>query len=195
MNHSDIPMYQLTVNTLFNPRTLARYLFSVYLLLLSTEALASIENYLLSADDTISITVYDEPDLSLKETRVSTNGTISIPLLGQVKVSGMTIAELELKLSELYKDGYLKKPAIAVTIDEYRLFYINGEVKNPGGYSYREGLTVHRAVTLAGGFSERASKGSITLVHEDETERDGKKVKLSDPVLPGDIITVKESFF
>ena len=163
--------------------------------ILSQAAHADLENYHLAADDTISITVYDEPDLSLKKTRVATNGTIAVPLLGQIKVSGLTIAEVESELSALFADGYLKKPAITVSIDEYRFFYINGEVKKPGGYSYRDGLTVHKAVTLAGGFTERAAKKSITLTHEKSPEKSSTGVKLTDHIRPGDIITIKESFF
>lgn len=165
------------------------------LCLFSLPSLALLENYRLAADDTISIIVYDEPDLSLKKVRISTSGTVSIPLIGQVKVSGLTAAQVEEKLTDLFKDGYLKKPAITVSIDEYRYFYINGEVNNPGGYSYREGLTVHKAVTLAGGFSKRAAKDSITLQHEDAGKKGEKKAKLSDPIRPGDIITIKQSFF
>jgi len=163
--------------------------------LLSFSATAAIENYRLAADDTISMAVYNEPDLSLSNTRIATNGTIAIPLIGQIKVAGLTITEIENKVTALFADGYLKKPALTVSIEEYRPFYINGEVKKPGGYSYRDGLTVHKAVTLAGGFSERAAKNGISLLHENSAEGEAKKVKLSDPIRPGDIITVNESFF
>lgn len=175
---------------------IARLMLSLLVIgILSQAAHADLEHYRLAAGDTVSITVYNEPDLSLKKTRVATNGTIAVPLLGQIKVSDLTIAEVESELSTLFADGYLKTPAIAVTIDEYRLFYINGEVKKPGGYSYRDGLTVHKAVTLAGGFTERAAKGSITLIHEKEPKKSSKRVKLTEHIRPGDIITIKESFF
>lgn len=170
-------------------------LLTLFTLLLSQPSAALLENYQLAADDKISIIVYDEPDLSLKNVRVSTNGTVSVPLIGQVKVSGLTVQQVEQKLSSLFQQGYLKKPAITVSVDEYRYFYINGEVNNPGGYSYREGLTVHKAVTLAGGFSKRAAKDSITLQHEDAKRKKVKNATLSDPIRPGDIITIKQSFF
>lgn len=153
-----------------------------------------LDSYRFSADDTISITVFGEPDLSLKKIRIATNGTVSVPLIGQVQVRGLTGAELEEKLTQLFADGYLKKPAITVSIVEYRQFYINGEVKKPGGYSFRDGLTVERAVALAGGFSERASKSKITIAHEKNTDKT-TRVKLTTPIQPGDVITVEESFF
>jgi len=154
----------------------------------------NLDSYRFSADDQISITVFGEPDLSLKKIRIATDGTIAIPLIGQVQVQGLTSVEIEEKLIKLFSDGYLKKPAITVSIVEYRQFYINGEVKKPGGYSYRDGLTVEKAVALAGGFSERASKGKITIVHEKNADKI-THIELTTPIKPGDIITVEESFF
>jgi polysaccharide export outer membrane protein len=153
-----------------------------------------LDSYRLAADDLVSITVFGEPDLSLAKVRIATNGRISMPLIGQIEVSGLTASELEKKVAALLADGYLKNPGVTVSIAEYRLFYITGEVKKPGGYSYRDGLTVHKAVSLAGGFSERANKNKISVTHE-ESDKEVKGVKLTDPVRPGDVINVKESFF
>jgi len=153
-----------------------------------------LNDYRFAPDDQISITVFGEPDLSQPKVRIPSNGSISIPLIGQVHIQNLTTAEVENKLTQLLADGYLKKPAITVSIVEYRLFYINGEVKNPGGYSYRDGLTIERAVALAGGFSERASKNNITITRDKDSAKTNK-VQLNTPIKPGDVITVKESFF
>lgn len=153
-----------------------------------------IDDYRISADDQISITVFNETDLSINKVRVSGNGSISMPLLGQVAIEGHTIAEVENKISALLLEGYLKKPNVTVTITEYRPFYINGEVKNPGSYPYKKNLTIEKAVSLAGGFSERASRTTISLVSEDD-KRFVKAVALNDKIKPGDVITVSESFF
>jgi len=153
-----------------------------------------IDDYRISADDQISITVFNETDLSINKVRVSGNGSISMPLLGQVAIEGHTIAEVENKISTLLLEGYLKKPNVTVTITEYRPFYINGEVKKPGSYPYKKNLTVEKAVSLAGGFSERASRTTISLVSEDD-KRFVKAVALNDKIKPGDVITVSESFF
>jgi polysaccharide export outer membrane protein len=172
-----------------------RALFLVYLTLYSFCLFAGeLTNYRLAADDRVSITVFGEPDLSLEKVRIATNGTISIPLIGQIKVTGLTASQVEKKVAALLADGYLKKPGVTVSIAEYRLFYITGEVKNPGGYGYRDGLTVHKAVSLAGGFSERANKNKISITHEDSND-EVEGVKLNDQVRPGDVINVKESFF
>lgn len=153
-----------------------------------------LDSYRLAADDIISITVFDEPDLSLSKVRIATNGTISMPLIGQLNVTGLTAVEVEAAASALLADGYLKKPEVTVSIIEYRLFYITGEVKKPGGYSYRDGLTVHKAVSLAGGFSERADQEKISITH-DGSIKVVNRVKLTDRIRPGDVITIKESFF
>ncbi len=154
----------------------------------------SLEGYRLAADDQITIIVFGEPDLSMERVRIAPNGTISMPLIGQVKVAGLTAAEAEQKITELLRNGYLKKPAVTVSVAEYRLFYVTGEVKKPGGYSYRDGLTVHKAVSLAGGFTERAARNKISITHEG-SKTPVKGVKLTDPVRPGDVINVQESFF
>lgn len=150
--------------------------------------------YRLGADDEISISVFNEPDLSLAKTRVAANGTISMPLIGQVVVKGLTIDEVELKITKLYLGDYLKKPDISVSVVEYRQFYVNGEVDKPGGYSFREGMTIQRAISLAGGFTERAARNKIMLMREND-QKNVSRVDLNSPVKPGDVITVQESFF
>lgn len=153
-----------------------------------------LQHYKLGADDVISVSVFDEPDLSLKEARVSSTGTISMPLIGQISVKGLSVTEAEQVIHDLYLGDYLKNPDIAITIVEYRQFYVNGEVNKPGGYSYRDGMTVQRAITLAGGFTERASRSKILLIRE-ESNQQAISAELTTPVRPGDVITVEESFF
>lgn len=184
-------------NNLFSRVFLFKYFVLVVCIHCMTFGIASaqdLQHYKLGADDVISVSVFDEPDLSLREARVSSTGTIAMPLIGQVNVKGLSIAQAEEAIHDLYLGDYLKKPDVTVTIVEYRQFYVNGEVSKPGGYSYREGMTVQRAITLAGGFTERASRSKIILVRENSN---GLPVtaSLTTPVQPGDVITVEESFF
>jgi polysaccharide export outer membrane protein len=170
-------------------------LVTLVLLMMSMVASAqNLEQYRLSADDEISISVFNEPDLSLEKTRVAANGSISLPLIGQVQVKGLTVNEVESEITRMYLGDYLKKPDISVSIVEYRQFYVNGEVDKPGGYSYREGMTIQRAISLAGGFTERASRSKIRLMRENDPNN-VSSVNLTTPVQPGDVITVEESFF
>lgn len=162
-----------------------------------TRAKASKEsdNYRIDTGDRISITVYQEPDLSVQGARVKANGTIAFPLLGDLEVAGLTSQELHHLVTARLLDGYLKKPSVAVSIDSYRLYYIKGEVSRPGGYSFVDGLTVAKAVALAGGFTVRASESSITLVRESDPDNPLESVSPNTAIRPGDIITVGESFF
>lgn len=169
------------------------YLSTMMFLSFSTSANET-DNYKVSTDDEISITVFNESDLNVKETKIGTNGSVSMPLIGQINVKGLSVTEIENQVTVLLLDGYLKKPNVSVTITEYRPFYINGEVENPGSYPYRKGLTIEKAITLAGGFTERASRKSISLVSELNKSKINK-VSLTNTVKPGDVITISESFF
>ncbi|MDX2315008.1 MAG: polysaccharide biosynthesis/export family protein [Gammaproteobacteria bacterium] len=151
--------------------------------------------YRVDTGDRISVTVYQEPDLSVNGVRVKANGTIALPLLGDLKVAGLTSQGLHNLITARLLDGYLKTPSVAVSIDSYRLYFIKGEVTRPGGYSFVDGLTVAKAVALAGGFTVRASERSISLVRESDPETPIESVGPNSAILPGDIITVGESFF
>jgi len=171
-------------------------LFFAFLLFSPPVSIAGADSneYLIGSGDLLSITVFGEEELSLEKVRVASNGTISFPLLGEVSANGLTSKKLEQRLTGFLLDGYLKKPEVVVSILEYRLFYVYGEVKKPGGFNFVHGLTVQKAIALAGGFTPRASERKITLAHEgagDATD----KVKLEDPVLPGDVMFVGESIF
>jgi polysaccharide export outer membrane protein len=84
---------------------------------------------------------------------------------------------------------------VTVSIDEYRNFYVNGMVEKPGGYPFSPGLTVRKAITIAGGFKERAARDKINVIHDDDPQQTPHKVDLNQALLPGDILTVEESFF
>ena len=90
---------------------------------------------------------------------------------------------------------YLLNPQVTVSIDEYRNFYVNGMVEKPGGYPYSPGLTVRKAISIAGGFKERAARDKINVIHDDDPKQTPQKVDLNTALLPGDIVTVEESFF
>lgn len=150
--------------------------------------------YTLGSGDTVRITVYGQEDLSL-ETRLTDIGVINYPYLGEISVLGMTVSGLESFIYEGLRGDYLINPSVSVSIVEYRPFFINGEVNDPGGYPYQPGLTVDKAAALAGGYTERASKTKIFI----DRNVKGKQVTLSAdrymPILPGDIVNIEQSFF
>ena len=156
--------------------------------------------YLLGPGDLVRIRVYDEPDLSIDEIRIGMAGSLSFPLLGDVPVVGQTPEKLEAYLVDRLKGPFLVSPSVTVSILEYRPFYINGEVRKPGSYSFYPGMTIDRAISVAGGFTDRASREKIFVEHDLSENRDPegnseKRATLSDHVLPGDVITVRQGFF
>lgn len=151
--------------------------------------------YRLFAGDVITVRVLGEDDLSKEKVRLTDAGTISHPALGEVRALGLTTGEVERIVTEGLRGRYLVNPKVSVTIDEYRPFYINGMVEKPGGYPYQPGLTVRKAASLAGGFRERASLSKIFIIREKDAAQRSQRVDLNSLVMPGDILTVDESFF
>ena len=151
-------------------------------------------DYRLDTGDKIRIQVYNEDDLYL-EARVNDSGIISYPFLGNIQVVGLTPSQLEQEIARKLKGDYLIDPKVSVDIMEYRQFYVNGEVQSPGGYPFQPGITVRKAISVAGGFKERASRDKVFLIREGINNDEPAKVSLDDRILPGDIITVEESFF
>lgn len=154
----------------------------------------NLSEYKLGVGDKISISVFDEADLS-KEYTLSDAGTISYPFLGEMRVLGMTVGELENRITSGLRGPYLVDPKVNVTITDYRQFYIHGEVTKSGGYAYQPGLTLRKAISLAGGLTERASEKKIFVIHEDDPGKQKISIGMDDPVRAGDTITVEQSFF
>ncbi|MBF0587569.1 MAG: polysaccharide export protein [Magnetococcales bacterium] len=150
--------------------------------------------YHLGPGDKIQINVDGEKDLSMEIT-VSPHGFISYTFLGEISVTGSTIKELETLIRNRLSDGYLRNPRVYVSIVEYRIYFVNGEVRKSGGFPYRPGLTVRKAIVLAGGFSERANQDGITVIRGNDASYTERPIGLNDPLFPGDIITVTEGFW
>ena len=155
---------------------------------------ATVDNYMLGQGDKISILVFDEPDLTLDAT-VSASGFINYSYLGNLQVANKTPLELEEHIAELLRNGYLVNPSVNVSVSEFRPFFIGGEVRSPGSYPVQPGLTVDKAIALAGGLTDRASIRRIFIVKSGQPSTDKLKGSLSDAVGPGDTINIQEGFF
>lgn len=153
------------------------------------------EGYTLNAGDSVRIYVYGEPDLTFENLLIGQNGRISYPFLGELKVTGKTSAQLQQDLIAGLKPDYLVDPRISVSIVKYRPFFVNGEVNRPGGVDFQPGLTLRKAISLAGGFTERANKKRVLVIADNDPKREEKEVTLDYRVQPGDIFTVQDTFF
>jgi len=164
----------------------------VLLLFICQPLLAS--DYKLGPGDKIQINVYGESDLTTR-VRIDKSGFISFPFLDDIQVINLSVKELEKVIYEGLLGDYLVSPQISVSVFEYRPFFIHGQVNRPGGYPYQDDLTFDKAIAVAGGLSNRASKTdwSITRIV------DGKTVTLSanvaTQIYPDDIIKIEQSFF
>lgn len=178
-------------------------LIGVLLILLSVISRAESDNaanseilssYALGSGDTIRIAVYKEPDLSI-ETKLTDAGTIIFPFLGEISVSGLTVGQLKEKITQGLAGRYLVDPKVTVSVLTYREFFVNGEVKKPGAYPYIPGLTAQKAISMAGGFSDRASQSNVLIIREQDPSQKPIQAEVDANVSPGDVVIVEESFF
>lgn len=251
------------------------------LLILLTGRVGFAQDYLVGPGDVLSITVYDNDDLKTK-VRVSSDGTIVMPLLGQVNVEKLSVSAITEKITGLLANGYIVNPQVNIFVDEFRskkvvvlgnvnkpglvelngpttflelvskvggfdkdagdtatikrkgndqeslivinlvslvrggdlsqnvqindedtvyvsragMCYVTGEVTTPGTYPCGEGATVLKLVTLARGFTGKASKSGVDIVRMDGDKKNIiEDVGLDTPVQHNDVIVVPESFF
>jgi protein involved in polysaccharide export with SLBB domain len=166
-------------------------------LALSLATAAYADDYVLGEGDIVKITVYDNPDLTTVE-RISGSGSIQFPLIGEIRIAGLTISKATKMISDRLADGYIVSPQVNIFLQEYRTskVYVNGEVKKADAYKYEAGMTVLRLITIAGGFSDKAATGRVKIIRKiNNKEEILEKVRMDEPVLPGDMIVVPESFF
>jgi len=132
------------------------------------------DNYVIGAQDVLTITSYDQPDLSGRFT-VETDGTFTYPLIGRVRAGGVTLRELETDLKRLLvEQGFFMHPQLTVAINTYqsqRVFII-GEVRQPGAYPMSGDMSLVEVLALAGSTLPTAS-GEVVIARAggEETER------------------------
>lgn len=168
-------------------------LFILSIMVIAPASADTMTGYRLSAGDKVRIAVFGEDDLTVSE-RVSDRGTISYPLLGELHVRNLTPGALEELVASRLRGPYLVDPRVSVSIEEYREFFVMGQVNRPGSYAFLPGLTVRKAISIAGGYTERASRNKVFVVSEGASENE-RRVGQDQQIGPGDTIIVKESFF
>jgi polysaccharide export outer membrane protein len=164
--------------------------------------------YQLSPYDVIDVSVYNEEDLHTR-TKLGSDGTAILPLIGTVSLSGKTVAEANELIRAKYAAGFVKDPHILLTVLEYRksTFSILGQVLRPGIYEIPEGthMSIVDAILLAGGFTRTAAQNSVRVKRVVKGKATVVKVaagSMADSsdvvpfiVEPGDVIKVPESWF
>lgn len=162
--------------------------------------------YLIKPTDTLNISVWNQRNLDATA-MVDSRGCINYAFMGEIKVAGKTVGEVQQIITGILNKDYIANPKVDVSL-ERRLptFFVIGEVVRPGSYPFEPNLDPLRAVALAGGFTDFAS-WKVTILRKDES---GKEIELSVntkkhltaskdrekyKILPGDTIVVKRSWF
>jgi polysaccharide export outer membrane protein len=150
--------------------------------------------YHLDAGDKLRVVVYGQEGLT-NTYAIDASGSITMPLIGSVPARGRTTAGLAAEIAAKLRRGFIREPSVAVEVEAYRPFFILGEVAAPGQYPYVPNMTVESAVAIAGGFSPRARRDSVTVTHTDASGTARYVVPPGSPVSPGDTVLVSERWF
>lgn len=150
--------------------------------------------YRLDAGDRIRVTVFEQESLTNTYT-VDKAGYLALPLVGAVAARGKTTEEVQRTVTGALANGFLRNPDVSVQVEQYRPFFVMGEVTNGGQYTYVPGMTAQNAVAIAGGFNARADHRTVDITRQVNGQVVTGRVLTSDPVQPGDTITVHERLF
>ncbi|MDP8265833.1 MAG: polysaccharide biosynthesis/export family protein [Candidatus Aceula meridiana] len=175
----------------------------------ASSVFAQKSDYIIQPEDVLDITVYENPDLKT-QTRVSSEGDIPFPLLGNVNASGLTVRKLKDKLTKALEKDYLVSAQVNIFIKEYHVKQVTvlGSVIKPGKYDMfpEKETTVLDAIALAGGFSKIAQINGTRIIRTEDNEEQVIPIRVTDitkkglnenniPLNPGDIVFIPESFF
>jgi polysaccharide export outer membrane protein len=155
---------------------------------------ATIQPYRVDSGDRLRVTVFDQKDLT-NTYSVDQAGYVAFPLIGSVPARGRTLQELEGVIAAQLQKGYLRNPDVSIEVDRYRSIFVMGEVGQPGQYTYVPGMTVQNAIALAGGYTPRALQANADVTRKINGEILTGRVLISDPVLAGDTIYIRERLF
>lgn len=165
-------------------------------------------DYVLSPADVVQVKVYQEDDLDAK-VRLSPDGSVTLPLLGQVKIGGKTREQAAAVIRDKLAEKYLVNPQVTVDVLEFskRRFTVLGQVQRPGTFEFPadQSLNLLQALSMAGGYTRLGAANKVTVQRGEGAEKKVFKldadsmakeagVKIFE-VLPDDTISVGEKIF
>lgn len=148
------------------------------------------KDFLLGPEDVVEVTVWRNQDLS-RTVVVRPDGMISLPLIGDVQASGLAAAQVSEKISKRLSE-FKENPSVSVSVKEINSYYVYvvGEVTRPGKYPLKSYATVLQGISLAGGFTQYASKNSMAVMRSVK-EGTGNERQLRIPVRYDDLVMGK----
>ena len=146
------------------------------------------EGFVLGPEDLIDVVVWKNPDLS-RQVVIRPDGRVSLPLIGDVLASGFTADQLASDIAERFK-AYKENPSVSVNVVAVNSYYVFmvGEFNGPGKLQFKTYTTLLQAISLAGGFSQFASRNDMTIVRN-LVNADGKIRELRIPIRYDDLIS------
>ena len=159
----------------------------------------------LGSGDIFEVRVFRQKDMS-GQYAVSSEGTISFPLIGLVEVRGKTAAQVEEDIRRRLADGYLKHPQVSIFVKEFKSKKVSvfGQVRKPGTLGFSEGMTIVEALSKAGGFTDMARKNAVTVTRNLEgqtrkytlpVEKIGQGRARTFYMRPGDVVFVSRRWW
>jgi polysaccharide export outer membrane protein len=133
------------------------------------------DDYIIGPSDVLNINVWRDPELT-KKVLVRPDGRITLPLIGELQVSGLTAMNVQLLLTQRLKE-YIAKPEVTVIVEEVksRTYIVVGKIAHPGSYELGKPTTVLEAIAIAGGLLDFARVNKIYILSHTE---DGAQVRL-----------------
>jgi polysaccharide export outer membrane protein len=140
------------------------------------------EDYRIGPLDELEVTVFQEPDLSLKEVKVDASGNITFPLIGQVRAEGRTSADLATEIRRMLGERYLQHPQVSLNVTKSisQTVTVGGEVNKPGVYEIPGNLTLLQAVSLAEGTNQFAKSSEVLVFRTINGQRYAARFDLGD---------------
>jgi len=165
----------------------------------------NISSYILRPTDALSAEMYMDPNIRIQQLRISQDGEVILPLIGSVKIEGLTLQEAQKKIHDLYAKFY-KNPNIILTITQFsqRRVYVNGFVGAPGPVLIppEEEMTLSRAISSARGILPRGSRTDVKITRTYKGVNEVYSVNMRDidtgkaldfPLMEDDVIYVRDS--
>lgn len=148
------------------------------------------KDFLLGPEDVVEVTVWRNQDLS-RTVVVRPDGMISLPLIGDVQASGLTASGVSERVSKRLSE-YKENPSVSVSVKEINSYfiYVVGEVVRPGKYPLKSYATVLQGISLAGGFTQYASKNRMAVARGMRNDK-GEERQLRIPVRYDDLVMGK----
>jgi polysaccharide export outer membrane protein len=173
-------------------------------------------SYRIAAGDSLSVNIYGEPDLSTSQ-RLDTTGVVRLPMVGEMKLGGLTVREAENTLEKTYRDReLLKNPLVSISVSNYALREVSvlGAVRSPGTFQFPKettSLDIAELITRLGGFTPTAKSDAVSVIRRKPDGREevttvdvermisgrrrGDSNQRDFAVYPGDRIWVPERLF